>query len=192
MKIISKIRAGHKEERGETLLEFALSAVVVFMLLFGIMEFSRAMYIYHFMSYAAQAGTRYAAVRGSSWSKACASPTSSSYSGVNISADCYASADNIKGYIMGITPPGVDLKSLTITPKFCGNVASPSAGCTTWTSGSTITAAGVDCTASSTTGVADNPGCLIQVAVSYKFTFIVPFWSQTPSLTASSMQIIQQ
>lgn len=192
MRILRKIRAGHQDERGETLLEFAASAVVVFMLLFGIMEFARAMYIYHFVSYAAQAGTRYAVVRGSSWNKSCVSPTSSSYSGVTISANCYATSDNIKGYIMGIAPPGVDLNSLTITPTFCGNVSGPNAGCTTWTSGSTITASGVDCTASTTTKLQDNPGCLIQVAVSYKFTFIVPFWSQTPSLTASSMQIIQQ
>jgi Flp pilus assembly protein TadG len=51
-------------ERGTTLLEFALVAIVLFMLIFGIIDFSRALFAYHFVANAAREGTRYASVRG--------------------------------------------------------------------------------------------------------------------------------
>jgi Flp pilus assembly protein TadG len=52
-------------ERGSTVVEFAICAVLLFTVLFGIMDFSRALYTYHFLSNSAREATRYAIVRGS-------------------------------------------------------------------------------------------------------------------------------
>jgi Flp pilus assembly protein TadG len=54
-----------REERGAELIEFGLVSILFFMLLFGIMEFGRAIWIYDTVAHAAKEGTRYAIVRGS-------------------------------------------------------------------------------------------------------------------------------
>jgi Flp pilus assembly protein TadG len=59
-------------ERGETLVEFALSAVVLFMTLFGIVQFGLAVWQYNMVANLAQEGARFAAVHG----KASKSPAS--------------------------------------------------------------------------------------------------------------------
>src|ERR1700730_2696352 len=51
---------------GQGTAEFAMTAVVFFMLVFAILNFSMAIYVYNLVSYAAREGTRYASVRGSS------------------------------------------------------------------------------------------------------------------------------
>jgi len=52
-------------EAGAAVVEFALVAFVFFIFFFGILEFSRAMFMYHHLAHAAQEGTRYAIVHGS-------------------------------------------------------------------------------------------------------------------------------
>lgn len=54
-----------RREEGSELLEFALVVIVLLLLVFGTMDFSRAMYCYHYVSNASREGTRYAIVRGS-------------------------------------------------------------------------------------------------------------------------------
>jgi len=76
-------RAG---ERGNTLAEFAVVLTGAMLLLFGVIDFSRAAYTYHLLSNAARLGTRYAIVRGS----AC------TFSG------CPASASDIQTYVRGL------------------------------------------------------------------------------------------
>lgn len=155
----------HKEERGDTLVEFAISAIVVFTLLFGVMEFARAMYIYHFVSYAAQAGTRYAIVRGSTWSTACSSSTSG--------LACLASSSDVQTYVKGLAPPGIYTSKMTVTPTWPGTAGGSS---------------GATC---STTK--NKPGCIVQVVVTYQFSFIAPFMpSSTPTFSATSQQVIQE
>ncbi len=51
-------------ERGQTFVEFALTASALLLLLFSIMELSRAVYAYNYVSFAAREGSRYAAVHG--------------------------------------------------------------------------------------------------------------------------------
>jgi Flp pilus assembly protein TadG len=61
-------------DQGSTTVEFAICAVLLFTVLFGIIDFSRALYTYHFLSNSAREATRYAIVRGSactSWASAC-------------------------------------------------------------------------------------------------------------------------
>lgn len=58
----ARVRTG---ERGTTALEFTVVAVLLLTLVFGIIDFGRALYAYHFVSYAAHQATRWASVRGS-------------------------------------------------------------------------------------------------------------------------------
>jgi Flp pilus assembly protein TadG len=53
-------------ERGTSLAEFGLSFLLLFSILFGIVDFGRALYAYDAISDAARIGTRFAIVRGSS------------------------------------------------------------------------------------------------------------------------------
>lgn len=54
-----------RDERGDVLIEFALSSVVFFMTLFGILEFGQAVWRYNLVANLAQEGARWASVRGS-------------------------------------------------------------------------------------------------------------------------------
>lgn len=51
-------------ERGSTLAEFAIVSIAVLTLIFGIIDFGRAIYSYHLVSNGARLGTRYAIVHG--------------------------------------------------------------------------------------------------------------------------------
>ena len=81
---------------GTALVEFGLVIVVFFMFVFGVMDFGRALYAYHFVSNAACEATRYAIVRGS---------TSTSP----------VTATEIETYVKSITPEGIDPNSLTVS-----------------------------------------------------------------------------
>lgn len=93
-------------QRGSALIEFSLTLTVLLMLLFGAMDFCRALYAYHFVANAAREGARYAIVRGSScsgWATACP-----------------ASASDIQTYVrnppLGINPSAITVNS-TWTPN---------------------------------------------------------------------------
>jgi Flp pilus assembly protein TadG len=139
-----------KGEAGSNLIEYALIFMVLMSLLLGIVDFSRALYTYHFLSNAAREATRWAAVNGAT----CASDNSCAAS---------ASQSDIQNYVTNITPPGVDSTKLTTTPSWPGT--------------------GTVC------AVANNPGCPVQVEVSYQFTFVVPFIRSTPLTLSSSSEM---
>jgi Flp pilus assembly protein TadG len=58
--------ARRKRQRGSSLVEGALCFTVFLMILFGMIDFGRAVFAYNFISYAAREGARYAIVRGQS------------------------------------------------------------------------------------------------------------------------------
>jgi Flp pilus assembly protein TadG len=89
--------------------EFALATTMFFTLIFGIVEFCMAMYADGFVAFAAQQGTRYAMVRGSDWTSACAS--ASSYG-------CKATASNVQNYVLSLPHPGLSLTAANITPTW--------------------------------------------------------------------------
>jgi Flp pilus assembly protein TadG len=153
-----------REERGGTLVEFAVSAVVLFAAFFGIMDFARALYAYHFVAYAAQEGSRYAMVRGNDWSGSCASATSYA---------CAASSTNISSYVQGLAPMGISSGSITVTPSWPqANADGVAAGC-------------------NTTATQNSQGCLVKVKVSYAFYFIMPFLPHSSlTMTSTSEQVI--
>lgn len=70
---------GRRGEWGATILEFGLSFTLLFLILFGIVDFGRALYAYDAIADAARIGTRYAIVHGSSSSSPATSSTISTY-----------------------------------------------------------------------------------------------------------------
>ncbi len=152
------------DSRASELVEFALSVMVLFTALFGITDFCRAMYAYHFVSWAAEAGTRYAMVRGADWgSTACTTPATFT---------CNATADNVKAYVRSLVTPGLDSDALTVAATWPGtNVNGSSTPCST----------------------ANAPGCVVKITVRYSFSFMMPFLPEASlPFTSTSQKVIHQ
>jgi Flp pilus assembly protein TadG len=167
------------DEEGSTLIETSFVLIVLLTIIFGIMEFGRFMYVYHFASEVAREATRYAVVRGATWSTACASPQS---------LECYASATNVSAYVQTLTPTSITSATWSST---CGTANVPVV-CTTWPG--TLSGAATTCPgASPTTGIADSPGCLVEVQVSLPFQFYLPFMpNATYTIQSTSEMVISQ
>jgi Flp pilus assembly protein TadG len=136
------------------------------------MDFSRALYAYHFVSYAAREATRYASVRGSTYSTACNPPT--------LASNCNATASAITSYVQSLVSSGIYVNGNATGPSTAGYLAVT----TTWpgTAGSGITS-----TACSTSnGKTNNPGCAVQVEVQYTYGFSLPFLSKLTAMQISS------
>jgi Flp pilus assembly protein TadG len=135
---------GHGRERGSTILEFGLVAIMLLALLFGAVDFGRALYTYHFVANATREATRWASVRG--------------YKSVSP-----AQNTDIATYIGTIVPSGINATNVVMTsdPNFIwpgtgpGSDPNNNGGCPTGTP-------------------SNSPGCLVRVQISYPFVFIFP------------------
>ncbi len=151
-----------RDETGSTLVEFAISAILLFTLIFGILDGSRALYVDHFVANAAQEGARYAMVRGASWSASCSA---------TVAYNCNASSANIATFVQSIATAGVAKANITTTATWPGT-----------------NAAGASCTSGSTKNIA---GCAVKVIVTYPFSFVVPLLPlKTLSLSSTSQVTI--
>src|SRR6201988_4051181 len=56
-----KIKSFHKEQKGATLVEFAIGATVFLTAMFAVLEFGRALWVHNALADAARRGARYAA-----------------------------------------------------------------------------------------------------------------------------------
>ena len=83
------------EQRGTSVVEFALCSAILLTLAFGVLALSLAVYSYHFISEAARQGTRYAMVRGTT---------------CQFSNPCTATSDEIQSYVQGLgrAYPGIN------------------------------------------------------------------------------------
>ena len=170
MTLFSAIHRFCRAELGETLIEFAISAVITLSLLFGIIDLARALYTYHFISYAAQEGARFAEVHGSGWTNPCNSQTGADYPD---QLGCTASSGDIQAYVRSLTPPAVTKANVSVSPQWLGkDINGNTAVC----------------------GTTNNyAGCLVRVTVSYQFTYIVPFLPRAAqTLSSTSQAVIQQ
>jgi Flp pilus assembly protein TadG len=143
--------AGGRTERGSTLLEFALVIIVLLTMMFGIIDFARALYAYHFVANAAREGSRYASVRGSTW---IINPC------VNFSsAGCSADNSNVQAFVANLAT-GIGLGDTGSSAVLTANLgsANPPNGRT-------------DCVGAAPIP----PGCVAVVEVDYGFSFILPF-----------------
>lgn len=95
-------REARLNEIGSAVLEFGLVVVMFFMFVFGVMDFGRALYAYHFVSNAACEATRYAIVRGSSSTQP-------------------VTAADIESYVKSMAPQGIDPDKLTVSTTWSPN-----------------------------------------------------------------------
>ena len=91
-----------ESERGTNLLEYGIVLTLLLALLFGVIDFGRALYAYHFVSNAAREGTRFAMVRGSSCQ------------------GCTASSADVQNYVENV-PAGIDPSQLSVTTTWNPN-----------------------------------------------------------------------
>lgn len=157
-------------ERGTSMVEFAIAATVLLLLLFGAIEFGRGLYMYHTVSNAARIGARWAMVRGSY-----------SCSAVNPVDNCGAAPSAVQTYVQSVVPI-VDSGTL--------NVA------TAWSTGKLQTAS---CPSppnpgpGTLTAGTNDQGHLVCVTVTHPFQFAVPFVSNvTWQLSSTSQMFISQ
>jgi Flp pilus assembly protein TadG len=151
-----------RQESGSALVEFAASAILLFTLVFGILECSRAVYIYHFVANAAQEASQYAMVRGASWSSNCVSATSSS---------CIASSSDITSFVQSIASAGVTRSKLSVATSWPGTDAT-----------------GASCMLSSS-APSNTVGCLVLINVTYPLSFISPLLPQKELLLTSTSEV---
>ena len=149
------------DETGSGLIEFTLSAVVLLVAIFGIMDFSRALYADHYVSNAARDATRYAMVRGSSWKGASCVSTAT--------FGCTATTTDIANFVSSDTPMGFTASALTVTTSWPGT-----------------TATGVTC---DNTNGNDSPNCIVKVKVSYAFNFVLPFLPRNALILSSESSV---
>lgn len=131
----------HFGEKGSVLVESAFTIAMLFVMLFGILDFGRALYTYHSLSNAARDATRWASVNGATCGSdgSCTQP---------------ASVGTVTSYVQGIVGPGIDGSKVNV--QACGvNGASK-------------------CSASPAACTLNQPGCDVQVELSYNFNFLVP------------------
>jgi Flp pilus assembly protein TadG len=104
----SKPRRGRAGQRGQVVVEFVLASAIAFTLMFGVIDFGRALYAYDAVASAASVGSRYAIVHGS----ACTV------------TGCPATSATIKAYVLS-QMTGVTASSLVVTTTW-----SAAPGCT--------------------------------------------------------------
>jgi Flp pilus assembly protein TadG len=152
-------------ERGSALLEFGLIAIVLFTFIFGIIDFGRALFAYHFVANAAREGTRYASVRGYDCGQSLEAGT----------MDCPASQTTIQTYLQNeALGSGLNQSLLNVTANWYPTVQSPNnpAVCAQ---------------------TPNYPGCTVQVQVSYPFRFIFPFLPTSAiNMSSTSAMVITQ
>ena len=153
---------------GTTIVEFAISALVLFSLLFGIMEASLMFFALNFVSEAAREGARWAMVRGST-----------SCTNTPTLTDCDATGTNIQSYVQGLGYPGITPSSVQVTTTWETATTSGSPATTTWSTCSS--------------GTCNAPGNAVNVQVTYPFVFGAPHVPvMTISMTATSQMVIAQ
>ena len=94
------MRFGRRAERGATMAETALILSTVFVLLFGIIDFGRAMYAYAFVAQLARQGARWAIVRGSACS---------------LLDHCNASQSDIQTYVRSLSEGATNANNTNVT-----------------------------------------------------------------------------
>jgi Flp pilus assembly protein TadG len=162
------LRRGRRQQHGTALVETAISTVAMLALLFGIIDFSRAMYTWAFVSWAAQSGSRYVIVRGNRWSGTTCSTTTTQ--------DCDATSANVQSYVQSLALPGITGSSVSANTTWLGTAPDSS------TDGGTACAT-----------TANSRGCFVKVSVSYTFNFITPFLPASGiTFTGTSEQVMQE
>lgn len=158
-------------EDGNTIVEMALSSIVLLAMFFAVFRFTLASYTYHYVSEAAREGSRFAIVRGS---ESCGNTP-------NLT-NCNASATTIGNYVKSLGYPGINsTANMTVTTTWLR--------ATTTSGGTNTTTTWAACTA----GTCNAPGNMVHVVVTYAFPLSIPFVPQrTISISSTSQMVVQQ
>jgi Flp pilus assembly protein TadG len=166
-------REGAKAEQGSALVEYALVLIIFMTMLFGIIDFGRALYAYHFVSNAARDATRWAAVNGNDCT------IDSSCNGIGGMNSGPASSTDVQNYVKALAiPAGINTSStgcggsacLTTTPTWNPAGSNGPATCSAFN---------------------NNPGCTVEVQVSYNFSFLFPLvYKNSITLSSTSEMVI--
>ena len=159
-KLATLLKLHLEREDGSNLIEYAITLTLYLLLLFGIVDFSRALYAYHFVAHAAREGARWAMVNGSTCHDDPDAPSCPYANGASLS--------DVTTHITNFVPPGIVSGQITVSA--CG------------------VNGGGECAASSggvCAGTVNAPGCVVAVTVQYPFTFIAPI-VHVGSITMSS------
>jgi Flp pilus assembly protein TadG len=163
-------RRGAIGDEGSSLVEMALSCLILIPVLFGIIQLTFALYCYHYAADAAREATRFAVVRGGNchqyMNDAYCSPTDGGQNG--------ATSNDIAQFVKTLGYPYSASASTSV--QWCTTDGSTPA---TWTSCSTTQNNGV--------------GNQVRVTVTYAYPLVVPFMgSQSLNMgSVSSMTIVQ-
>ncbi len=97
-------------QRGSTMVETALVMAVLLALIFGIVDFGRALYTYSFVTTVAREGARWAMVRGS---QSCSNSN-------GLLGNCNATMAQIQSYVQSLGEGATSPASMTVTPTWPG------------------------------------------------------------------------
>lgn len=151
-------------DSGANLVEFAISASILMMLLIGITQITLALYAYTFVSEASREASRYAIVRGS----ACTG-----------FPDCNATASQIQSYTRRLVYPGISPSNITVATTWLTATSTGTPATTTWSTCSS--------------GVCNAPGNQVKVLVNYAYVLNIPFWTSTSlNIKSTSSMVISQ
>jgi Flp pilus assembly protein TadG len=158
---ILRVTAESVKGEGGSVVEYGIVVMMLMTMLLGIVDFSRALYSYHFVSHAAREATRWAAVNGAT----CRSDNSCNGEGYMNNGPATQAA--IQNYVKGMTPLGIVSSQVTTTASWPGNGTGA-------------------CPAGS-----EEPTCPVEVQVSYNFHFFFWFVSKkTLTLSSTSQMVI--
>jgi Flp pilus assembly protein TadG len=165
------------EDSGAQLVEFSMAALTLISLLFGTFNWMFGMYAYHFTTYAAQQATRFAMVRGHTWSKnTTTSCSTSAPPNFTLPYDCTASSTDIQNYVQSLVTPGINY----------GNVSVNTTSSYVWPGQNP------DGTTTGCTTNANSQGCMVKVTVSYTFNLLPFAKGAALPISATSEKVILQ
>lgn len=164
------------DERGQSLVETALSMLVMLIFIFGVIEACWAVYSFHYLGNVTHEAARYAIVRGSSWGTSCdGSGTAGSGYG---SSMCTASTADIANYVANRNFPGISITASDVCVEYLSSVPS---------------SATQNCNTSTGTTLSNSPGDIVQVTITYPFTIQLPGLSDHIwHLMSTSQMVIAQ
>jgi Flp pilus assembly protein TadG len=177
------------DEEGSSIVEFAVSASILLMVMFGVIQFSWAFYTLNYVSDAARIATRYASVRGpDSCTLDSSADPNCNLNPSMITSNTDSTKNPILAYLVSMGYPGVDPQNMSVNATWL--VASQSAGgVTSWPTAcpnptTNLDANGLYCNA---------VGNAVKVVVTYTFPIRVPYWKgKTVSVSSTSQMVISE
>lgn len=168
--LLKPFRRFAREERGQSVVEGALSLMMLMMLIFGVIETSWAIYSDHYVANVAHEAARFAMVRGGGWTSAC--------DGTGTQSMCVATTDDVRNFVANRNFPGITITAAEVHVQYFATLPSSTSQ---------------SCSADSTGTLANAAGDAVQVTICHPFTLTVPLIPAiTWQLTSTSQMVIAQ